>query len=40
VLIDSSLRIKHTLPLTAESQTPGGPQRIQQPATGDEEPDE
>jgi hypothetical protein len=40
VLVDSSLRVKHTLPLTTESSTPGGPQRIQQPPAGvsDDEP--
>ncbi|HKS29709.1 MAG TPA: IPT/TIG domain-containing protein [Pyrinomonadaceae bacterium] len=41
VLVDSSLRIKHTLPLTTEGQTPGGPQRIQQPViSGDDDPNE
>jgi hypothetical protein len=40
VLMDSSLRIKHTLPLTTEGQTPGGPQRVPQPVTNDEEPNE
>ena len=40
VLIDSTLRIKHTLPLTTESPTTGGPQRVPQPVTNDEEPDE
>ncbi|HYO92050.1 MAG TPA: IPT/TIG domain-containing protein [Pyrinomonadaceae bacterium] len=40
VLVDSSLRIKHALPLTTENPTPGGPQRIQQPAINDEEPNE
>ncbi|HEX8745760.1 MAG TPA: IPT/TIG domain-containing protein [Pyrinomonadaceae bacterium] len=40
VLVDSSLRIKHTLPLTTESQTPGGPQRVPQPVINDEEPNE
>lgn len=38
VLIDTSLRIKHTLPLTKESSTPGGPQRAQPPVINDEEP--
>jgi hypothetical protein len=37
-LIDTSLRIKHTLPLTVESGTPGGPQRTQPPIINDEEP--
>lgn len=39
VLVDNSLRIKHTLPLTTEGGTPGGPQRMPQPpVVSDEEP--
>lgn len=40
VLIDSNLRVKHTLPMTTESGTLGGPQRMpQQPVEGEgEEP--
>jgi hypothetical protein len=36
VLIDTNLKVKHTLPLTQESGTSGGPQRIpQQPVIND-----
>jgi hypothetical protein len=39
VLIDSTLKVKHTLPLTVEGATPGGPQRIpQQPVNNDDDP--
>ncbi|MBD0371542.1 MAG: hypothetical protein ICV60_11940 [Pyrinomonadaceae bacterium] len=40
VLVDTSLRVKHRLPLTTEASTPGGPQRIpQQPVINDDEPE-
>lgn len=36
VLVDTNLRVKHTLPLTTEGTTPGGPQRMpQQPVIND-----
>lgn len=39
VLIDTSLRIRHRLPLTVESGAPGGPQRTQQPpVVSDDDP--
>lgn len=40
VLVDTSLRVKHTLPLTTESGTPGGQQRIPQQPVGDEGDDQ
>jgi hypothetical protein len=36
VLVDTSLKVKHTLPLTSETGTSGGPQRVpQQPVIND-----
>jgi hypothetical protein len=41
VLVDTNLRIKHTLPLTTEGATPGGQQRMpQQPVTTDGDGDD
>lgn len=41
VLVDTNIKVRHTLPLTTESATPGGPQRFpQQPVNNnDEEPE-
>jgi hypothetical protein len=41
VLVDTTLRIKHTLPLTTETGTSGGPQRMPQPPVSrdDDEPE-
>jgi hypothetical protein len=40
VLVDTSLKVKHTLPLTTEGATPGGPQRVpQQPVINDDDPE-
>ncbi|HEY0323250.1 MAG TPA: IPT/TIG domain-containing protein [Pyrinomonadaceae bacterium] len=38
-LVDTNLRIKHTLPLTTEGTSPGSPQRMpQQPVNNDDDP--